>query len=503
MNESINLHQFQEQDFTGLFNESSKEDLVKAIIAGDITGRDTTDLSLTGEPLKTESLETTLKLLEFRQKDIKLWNAIPKKTAYNTVEEYLQQTSYGTDRGGFYNEGEPSNIEDSAFKRKAETVKYIQVTKQVTLQVQTVRSYVDPMRKAAEDAVMWITRRVNSALTKADSKLVPQQFNSLYAQHARIGVGDQYDYATLDAWQDSSVVYDMRGGSVTQDDLVKIAEQLDANYANVDTLFGPPSVTRGIAQDHFQSQRIMMGAAAYTGTIGTIPQAIDTDHGKIGLNNDKFMKRTPYRVIDGTGTSPSAPNGIATPSVQVVSDAAGSRFLSTDLTPGGSLGTVFYAISAVNKFGESPLIPAANTVKQTLGEGSSVELNWADGGGAFPATAYRVYRSKVTDAVNATTGAVKFYPLFDISVAEKAAGYDGGAAGLVRDRGRFLPDTEDAFVTEMSEDILSFKSLAPVSKLDLAVTAPSRQFICYLWGTPLLYANTKLVRIINVGPYVR
>src|SRR5690606_15439553 len=147
--EGLRLQDFQEQDFSGLFGSQSQSDeLLKAIIAGNITGRDTTDLLLTQEPLKVESLESTLKLVEFRQKDIKLWNDVPKLSAHNTVEEYLLHESYGTDRGGFYNEGEASDVEDSKFRRKAQIVKYIQVTKQVTLQAQYVSSYVEPMRKA-------------------------------------------------------------------------------------------------------------------------------------------------------------------------------------------------------------------------------------------------------------------------------------------------------------------------------------------------------------------
>ena len=102
--------------FLGNQSEGTAE-LLKAMQAGQITGRDTANQSLTQEPLKVESLETTLKLLDTRMKDIKLLNKMPKLTAYNTVEEFLQLESYGSDRGGFYNEGELSDVEDSVYKR--------------------------------------------------------------------------------------------------------------------------------------------------------------------------------------------------------------------------------------------------------------------------------------------------------------------------------------------------------------------------------------------------
>jgi len=205
--EQVQLTDYQDADFSGLFGgQQETQELLKAMQAGAITGRETANQSLTQEPLKVESLEKTLKLLEFRMKDVKLWNAIPKLTAYNTVEEYIQLESYGADRGGFYSEGELSDVEDSQYRRKAELVKYIQVTGEVTLQAQMVRSYVDAMRKEVENKTMWIVRKVSSALTKADSAMISQEFNGIYAQHALIGNAADSIYASLDAYQDSTSV---------------------------------------------------------------------------------------------------------------------------------------------------------------------------------------------------------------------------------------------------------------------------------------------------------
>lgn len=499
--EDIRLQDFQEQDFGQMFgSDSESAELRKAIIAGDVTGRDTTDLLLTGEPLKAESLEATLRLTEFRQKDIKLWNAVPKLKAYNTVEEYLLQESYGTDRGGFYGEGELSDVEDSKFRRKAQTVKYIQVTKQVTLQAQTVRSHVAAMQQAVKDGVMWITRRVNTALTKAAERLDDKQFNSYYEQHASIGSGAGDLYLNLDAWQDSNVVIDMRGASITQGDFEDAAVQIDANFGNVDTFFAPPSVISGINKDYFERQRIIMNATGYRGTPGVNPKAIDTQYGDIALNQDKFMKKTPYRLLSDEAISSKAPNEVTATTQALTGAYGGSRFKSGE-THTGALGTVFYAVAAVNQYGESK-IKLVDSSKIALTAGQSVDLNWNDGGGSFPATHYVVYRSKVTAATDAAAEQVKFYPLFSISKAEKAAGYDGASANLVRDNNRFLPDTEEAFITEMVEEVMSFKQLTPISKLDLAVTAPANQFITFLWGMPMLYLPKKFLRFINVGPFV-
>src|ERR1700744_2019195 len=112
----VNLESYQDGFLGGA--DIGNIELLKAMQAGQITGRDTTGLPLTQEPLKAESLDKTLKLLEYRTQDIKLWNPIPKTTSYNTVEEYLQLSSYGAQVGGFYDEGQLSNVQDSTYIRR-------------------------------------------------------------------------------------------------------------------------------------------------------------------------------------------------------------------------------------------------------------------------------------------------------------------------------------------------------------------------------------------------
>jgi hypothetical protein len=497
----VDLSAYQEQDFAGLFGSQAEgNDLLKAMQAGAITGRDTTNQLLTQEPLKIESLDKTLKLLEFRMKDVKLWNAIPKLTAYNTVEEYIQLESYGTDRGGFYGEGELSDVEDSKYRRRAELVKYIQVTGEVTLQAQMVRSYVAAMAKEVENKSMWIIRKVSSALTKADATYISKEFNGIYAQHASIGSAEGDLYTSLDAYQDSAAVIDLRGASIKQKDLAKAATNVDSNFGNVDSLFAPPTVLDGLANDYYERQRIMLNGS-YQGVIGTVPKGIDTQFGTVNLFQDKFMKKTPARKIGDAATSPKAPLTPTATSQALVADAALSRFKAGGVHT-DALGTVFYAVAAINEYGESPLRVLDNTTKITLTAAQSVDLVFTATAGAYSASGYVIYRSKITTATNATTGLVDFYPLFKVSTAELAAGFDGGAAGAVRDRNRFLPDTEEAFTTEMVDEVVAFKQLAPISKLDLAVVAPANRFLTFLWGTPQLYTPKKMVRFINVGPYI-
>lgn len=490
MNEFTSLEDYK-NGFLG-DEATGANELLKAMQAGQITGRDTVNTALTVEPLKAESLEKTLKLLDFRTKDIRLLNAMPKMVAYNTVEEFLQLKSYGTDRGGFYNEGELSDVEDSTYVRRSELIKYIQVTGEVTMQAQMVKTnFVDVYRKEVENKTMWIMRRANSAMTKGNASIVPQEFNGLYKQHANIGTGGDYLYASLAEYFASNTVVDLRGASLKQKHLEQAAVTVDDNFGEVSDVFAPPTVISALMQDYFAEQRIVMPAGGFNGTIGTVVQGIDTSIGKLALNSDKFMKNDPSRTTTSTATSAKAPAAPVAGVAPSVTADTGSAYVT------GDIGACYYAVSAVNRYGESALclLAAAAT---TIVAGSSVDLTFTDSAGANATTGYKIYRTKITAAANST--GLAFYPLFAVSVSELAAGFDGGAGTKVRDRGRFLPGMETGFVTAINEEVMSFKQLAPISKLDLAVISMSRRFIAFNFCTPQLYAPKKFLRFINASP---
>lgn len=485
---------------SGFGGDQDQNELLKAMQAGQITGRDTTDQAgLTYQPLKVESLESSLRQLTFRMKDIRLWQNIPRLPAFNTVEEYLQLTDYGADRGGFYQEGELSDVEDSEYFRRSQTVKYIQVTGEVTYQAQIVNSYVKPYQKEIEHKMMWILRRVNKAMTKADADIVPQEFNGLYKQHAAIGSGAEFLYSTIDDYFNSDTVIDLRGAPLTQDTFEDAAIAVDENFGNVDTAFMPNPVASGLAKDYFERQRIMLNStspSAYEGVVGTIPKSIATTVGDVDIIVDKFMSQNSKRetITKGgagdTSNSQKAPDKITSVTATVTAADGSSKW---DSSTAGDYG---YAVVAINRYGRSA--PTFISSAVTAEDGKSIDLSFSKASGATPATGYEIFATKKGGSV--ADGQV-FYPLFKVSESERANGYDGASAGAVRDRNRFLPESEQAFLIENADQIYSFKQLAPLSKLDLAVLSMSRRFITFLFGTPILYQPPKMCRIINIGKY--
>jgi hypothetical protein len=215
----------------------------------------------------------------------------------------------------------------------------------------------------------------------------------------------------------------------------------------------------------------------------------------VDLKFDKFMNRNSYKTLASDATSLKAAAkptpDVGTP-INVVTDDSG-------IWESGDAGDYFFAVSSINRYGESAL-QLMDASATTVAAGKAIDFKFTSGGGTYAPTGFRIYRSE-KDA-SASGGTTKFYPLFDVTTAQLTAGYDGGAAGIIRDRNRILPDTDQAFALEMSDEILSFKQLLPLMKMDLARISPAIRFMILLYGTPILYQPKKMVRFINIGTTV-
>lgn len=461
--------------------------LNKALAAEQITGRDTADLTTaSGAPLKVESLEKTLKHLTFRESDIRLWKDLPKKPAYNTVEEYNQQTSYGQNRGGWNREGELPEEEDSIFVRRAQLVKYLGVTKSVTHQMTLVNTMVGSiMERTIKDGTMWILRTLNQGLYFGNEELVPEQFNGFLAQQAQSDA-----FSGVSDYMNSEVVVDLRGNALTETAIERGANTIVENFGLGTQIYGAPAVLSNFVKNFYGNKFINPNTVQTSaGVMGQRVVAFDSQFGQIGLNHDVFFKKLPSKTSSSAATSTKAPAtpvwDVSTPAA-VNSSVAGSKFTSEDA------GNVYYAISAINRFGESQLAVIANAV--TITAGCTVDLKFAAGVGTNAATAFRIYRTKVGGAA---TG--PFYPLFDVSVKNLTDGYDGASAGLICDKNHFLPDCDQAMLVQFDNEVVEFAQLAPLMKMDLAVLSPAFRFMILLYGTPFLYAPKKMVRFVNIG----
>ena len=103
MSVSLNNYLSTGSDGFGSGSTAEVDMLNKALEVGQLRGGDPNNVS--GGMLKVESLESTLKILSYDEKDMQVFQMIPKLPAYSTAEEYLRLESYGAGVGRFVGEG--------------------------------------------------------------------------------------------------------------------------------------------------------------------------------------------------------------------------------------------------------------------------------------------------------------------------------------------------------------------------------------------------------------
>jgi len=309
----------------------------------------------------------------------------------------------------------------------------------------------------------------------------PLEFDGLLAQQEYSDV-----WANRAAYYDSDNVIDMRGASLSEEAIEAAANTVVENYGLATQLYSSPAVLSGFVRQFYGNKFIMPNTQALTnGIMGQRVQQFESQFGSIGLNQDVFFKKRPAKTASSEAETDKAPNA-PTIAVTAVASDANSLFTAEDA------GNVTYAVSAFNRYGESKL--AVAEAATAIVAGGAADITITDGGGTHKATAYRIYRSET-----GKTGT--YYPIFEVSLDDVTRGLDGAAAGSIRDLNRFIPNCDQAMVLQFDDEVVMFDQLAPMMKMDLAMLSPAYRFMILLYGTPLLYAPKKMVRIINIGAY--
>lgn len=452
--------------------------LTKALEAGYTPGTGNSS-----DNLKVQSLEKTLKNAQFKEKDLAFWMNIPKLPAFSTVEEYNRLEDYGTDTGGFFTEGDLPEGVDSLYSRQAEFVKYIGITKSVTHQAQLVSTNVgDLMMHAMMTGTRWVLRKADRALPFANSNIVPEEFNGFFALQRKA-------YPSFALWDNSDNVKDIRGKRLKEDDLEDGSEIVVNNFGMPNMFITSPAVLSGFTKQYRDSKFIQPNTPAVSNaTMGQRVKQFESQYSTIDFKYDIFMRQNPRTTVMGA-TSPKAPAAPTAVSATPVTDATGKFLTDYD-------GDYFIGVAAVNKYGESPITPLSGSLV-TIASNGAVDLTFTPGVGTYGASGFIIYRSELnpTGALSATT----LYPILSVSANELAAGFDGGTAGVVREKNRTIPNTFTGILIENDIEIWAFKQLAPLMSMDVARLGTADRKMVLLYGTPQLYMPKKMVLYKNIG----
>jgi len=487
---------------SGMMNSNgAPTELLKAIIAGDAAGHNYVDTLSGGPGLKPESLDPVLKSLEFQMKNIVLKNLIPNHNILNTVHDYNQLVKYGENIGIFMSEGDRPENTDSQNRRKSVLTKYMGVGGKLTLQGQMVKQAdgKDPYTREVENKLMLLYKLMDLQLSDGDSSKVSLSFDGILRQHL-LGVNEIYGDPTgknaealYDTYFNDVAVIDAKGKALTET-MIQDATSAVGNdrFGSVSKLITNPAVMRDWAKRYQNSARSVIGLAGsnINATPGFSSRQVETEFGQLALQGDVFFDRRESIAYNKQATSakaPSTPTAGATP-IAVETDSKtefGSAFA----------GTYYYVVTAKNAYGESaPLV--INTSGQAVASTESVDIQFVDGGGSYPASAYVVYRTEA-DPTNRTSA--RYYPLFEVSTSDLSAGHDGAAATKVRDRNRFIANTHSALVMDPSSLMWEYIQLADTMKVEFALTTLAKEFAVVNFGTPVLYMPGKIARIVNIG----
>jgi hypothetical protein len=184
-----------------------------------------------------------------------------------------------------------------------------------------------------------------------------------------------------------------------------------------------------------------------------------------------FLKpgRDAPTVASGAAASIPSVAGVTITNGAVAGDAASKMPASTQV----------YSYTLENRFGET-VATGALTVTYAANQSTTVTV------GSIPgtATAVNLFRK-----VSGAAGAAKWMRRIPVSA---------GSAAFI-DQNLYMPGTSRAYLMQVDLDVMSFKQLAPFTKIALATIDPSIRWMQLLYGTPAVYMPLKNVVITNIG----
>jgi hypothetical protein len=434
------------------------EELQKALTTGYAYG--VTD-QMNGAALRVESLESTLRSLTYDEQHVRFWKMVPKMQAFNTVEEYNVLNSYGSLANPFIPEGVMPETDDSNYARKVSLVKYLGTTRVVTHQATLVRgAHGDVIALENANGIKWLMKQLEQALFFGN--------NTLAYNYSNVSGGNEgIEFAGLDCQIDPTMIIDAKGAPLSEGLLQDSCETIATNYGRATHIFSPYKVASDFSKTYFNKERVVMPSPEGL-RAGTNITKFNSQFGEIDIVPDVFLTKN-RKAYNNAGLTSALNSG------------AGTGLWK-------ALNTVQYKVSAVNRFGESAAT-AASTGLAVTSYTATVTLTITNPSAISGLTPdyFNIYRSD--------DGGNTFYYIDSVATSSQAA----SGTTTYTDTGIYMTNVSTAYIGELDPLIASFKQLAPMMKMDLAVLGPAIRWMILLYGTFVLYQPKKWAKIINIG----
>lgn len=430
-----------------------------------------------GHVFRAQSLDGVLHSVTYTAHHLKMWKKIDKSPARSTVEQYNVIESYGARRSPFLAEGQAPQENDGVFRRVDAKVKYVGEMAAVSHVMTAVDSaFGDVVTAQNQIRTLSLLGRIEENLFRGDSQL------------------DSLQWDGLDALIDPTSVIDLGGAPLNEYTLEESSNIIQSSFGTATDLFCRNDVLADYSKQ--QNSRIRFTqplGADFQG--GVVEDGRHTQGGFIRYNASPLISATVYPLA--TATSSLAPVSPASIAAAAVAGTAGAH------TKGAPAGTSYFAYLcvAVNSEGESAptafmgAAVAMTDPQKIAGNGVPLTITNPVAMGSFAPKYFRIFRSSAS-SVNAVPSDLSQYSL----IAEvPAASVAASGTTTFTDNNVTLPHTTVAYVGEMTKEVLSFRQLLPLFKMDLAVVGPAHRWMILMYGVPVLFAPKKWVRIINIG----
>jgi hypothetical protein len=453
------------RDYSGYGNVQSPTelaDLHKALSAGS----DVNDPGVApgvGFPLRTESLEATLKNLTYEMDEIKLFKSIAKVPASNTVEEFNRLLAYGEGGArsfnqGFFSEGALPDEQDSTYERVTVLIKFLGVVGRVTHVANTIRAaHGNVIALETMNKTMELLRNLENALFFGDSTLIPEQWDGILK-------------LITDGAPDN--VFDLRGGPLTEEALNDFLLIIRENFGMATDAYFGTGPFADLAKQVYDRQRFAYAPAP--GVLGATITAFQGQNGRVNLHDHVFITPGGLARAAGLGKPSKRPQ---VPSITVAPAAGadpGSLFGAADA------GTYIYRVVAGNKHGLSAPLDSAGVA---VAAGDGVTFTVAEGG--QDTTFYEIYRTPIGGAAADARLMVRVPRT--------------GATQIITDLNADLPGTSNGFVLMQNQRSFSWSQLLPMTRIPLAAIDTSIRWAQVIYGAIKMYTATKNVAIKNIG----